>query len=529
MRVKSNSSGIKDTENSAIIGTYEGEALDANITNKNGLDITVDVMQTVLESEDYKDGIEHGWFIGFLGHPEDPGCQEFKDGCIVMTDMWIDDNNKVHAKFNLLGTPVGRIVKTYIDAGVTFGISIRGAGDIIDNSVDPETFVFRGFDLVAFPAYPESIPTFSEIAASTDVKDQKKYKSICNAVKRNLESITSTSTIEVLKSQFAKQSDVYKALDAREKSLKKVESKQTFNIDMSQQRFDSVMQLYLESVQACQELQMRLDKAERTASTIKASIRRKDDSSQREIQSIQADSRKKLESVKRITAAQIEGLESEVHELEDRVQELEEQNAKIQHDSDSRLESVKASMQRRISDMQKKITDTNTSLDSVRASYERLKATNSHLSKQVDSLNNSNLLYKQKIDASMDDIQSKESIISDLREKLRETVTASSASERRTSNLDEENAILRQEVETCRKMLREYQDAYASMYAASLGVNPDGISVNDAMSVSEIRKAISSATNSMNIGVAPGFSGCDNEDGDFLFYGDYNPDGMVTL
>lgn len=53
----------------SIIGTYEGEVLNPNITNKNGLDITMDVMATVLESEDYKQGIEYGWFIGFLGHP----------------------------------------------------------------------------------------------------------------------------------------------------------------------------------------------------------------------------------------------------------------------------------------------------------------------------------------------------------------------------------------------------------------------------------------------------------------------------
>ena len=57
MKVKSNK-GIEVTESSAIIGTYEGEVLDSNITNKNGLDITVDVMKAVLESEDYKDGIE---------------------------------------------------------------------------------------------------------------------------------------------------------------------------------------------------------------------------------------------------------------------------------------------------------------------------------------------------------------------------------------------------------------------------------------------------------------------------------------
>ena len=48
-------------------------------------------------------------------------------------------------QFDLIDTPVGRIVKTFQDAGVTFGISVRGAGDIINNSVDPDTFVFIVF------------------------------------------------------------------------------------------------------------------------------------------------------------------------------------------------------------------------------------------------------------------------------------------------------------------------------------------------------------------------------------------------
>ena len=60
------------SSSSPILGTYEGEALDTNITNNNGLDITSEVIEAVLESEDYAVGIENGWFIGFLGHPEDP-------------------------------------------------------------------------------------------------------------------------------------------------------------------------------------------------------------------------------------------------------------------------------------------------------------------------------------------------------------------------------------------------------------------------------------------------------------------------
>ena len=180
-----------------IIGTYEGLCADADITNLNGLDITREVWENVFASDEYKTAIERGHYIGFLGHP---ACQDFEHACIVMTEGHIDDDGKVYGSFNLIDTPVGRIVKSFQDAGVTFGISVRGAGDIIDNSVDPDTFVFRGFDLVAFPAYPDAIPEFTPIAASSDVDKQKKYKKVCAAVKANINDIDSISTLNAMQS-----------------------------------------------------------------------------------------------------------------------------------------------------------------------------------------------------------------------------------------------------------------------------------------------------------------------------------------
>ena len=118
-----------------VLGVFEGECADANITNNNGLDITVPVWQEVFDSDIFKQGIENGWYIGFLGHPEDPGCMDFRHGCIIMIEGYIDEDGKVYGKFNLIDTPVGRIVKSLIDAGVKFGISVRGAGDIENNSV----------------------------------------------------------------------------------------------------------------------------------------------------------------------------------------------------------------------------------------------------------------------------------------------------------------------------------------------------------------------------------------------------------
>ena len=106
--------------NMPVLGTYEGECADAEITNLNGLDITRQVWENVFSSEDYKKAIKLGWYIGFLGHPEDPNCMDFEHACIVMTDGYIDNQGKIHGKFNLIDTPVGRIVWAFQEAGVTF-------------------------------------------------------------------------------------------------------------------------------------------------------------------------------------------------------------------------------------------------------------------------------------------------------------------------------------------------------------------------------------------------------------------------
>lgn len=267
---------ITASVNTSILGTYEGEALDTNITNLNGLDITKEVMDTVKASEDYAVGIENGWFIGFLGHPEDPACQEFQNGCIVLTDMDVQDNGKVYAKFNLIDTPVGQVVKKFIDAGVKFGISIRGAGDIVGNEVDPETFMFRGFDLVAFPAYPESVPTFTAVAASTNLEDRKKYQAICAAVRANLDNITSSTAIEVLKSQFAPQSEEYKALEQRKNAI---ECADVMNIDA--QKIEAMTDMYLEAQSRVAILESENQKLRMEKNAIMASCKRKVNALQR--------------------------------------------------------------------------------------------------------------------------------------------------------------------------------------------------------------------------------------------------------
>lgn len=414
----------------SVIGTFEGECADSNITNENGLDITRPVWENIFSSESYQQAIELGWYIGFLGHPDDPGCMDFRNACIVMTEGHIDDNGKVYGKFNLIDTPVGRTVKTFIDAGVTFGISVRGAGDIVNNSVDPDTFVFRGFDLVSFPAFPESIPTFTAIAASSDVESQRKYKAICAAVKENLPNIDSCEAIDILQCQFAEQSDEYKALEDRKREIRGSNStdddvSECDDVDITKDKVESMTKLYLEQVEA----NNRLKNENQILSS--------------KLASNEIEARRKISSISRITADQIKSATDAKNAAEKRCKQL-----------------VAASI--------------------------RMKDT-------ISQERSNNLKYLQKISESKNDVESKDSLISSLQSRLNETVNVSADAKRRTSNLDEQLKRSRDEVKSCRKMLKEYQDAYAELYSQAVGADLQKVKVTSSTNVYSLRSAITSS------------------------------------
>ena len=264
-------------KDSVILGTFEGECADADITNLNGLDITRPVWENVFNSDDFKQGIELGWYIGFLGHPEDPNCMDFRNACIVMTDGRIDSDGKVYGKFNLIDTPVGRIVKSFIDGGVTFGISVRGAGDVDNNSVDPDTFVFRGFDLVSFPAYPNSIPEFTSIAASSDVKEQKKYKNICKTLNENIDGLNTKESIKIVKACFAPQSEEYKTLDEKLNEMDKIEEDviEEENVTLLKNELGALTHLYSQAVAEIQSLKDQLNALTKTNESLLCTTNRK--------------------------------------------------------------------------------------------------------------------------------------------------------------------------------------------------------------------------------------------------------------
>ena len=371
-KVKDIKSGT-DISKFPVLGTYDGECADATITNNNGLDITRPVWENVFNSDDFKKAIKLGWYIGYLGHPENPNCMDFKNACIVMTEGHIDESGKVYGKFNLIDTPVGRIVKAFQDAGVVFGISVRGAGDIVGNSVDSDTFIFRGFDLVTFPAYPDSIPEFTAIAASTDRDVQIKYKNVCKAVKENVSSITSCEAIDVIQSQFAAQSDEYKSLEDRKSEISDSDDNDT-DSNIYDQKLDAMTKLYLEEADKCKQLALELDNLKRSNCKTEIACTRK------------------LKAIRRICAAQIMDLTNANNELTKQNSITSATNKRLKFEIEA-AEKINLKYKRKVDATSREAEDKESIMCSMKAKFDetvnenkQLKATSSNLDAKIREL-----------------------------------------------------------------------------------------------------------------------------------------------
>lgn len=461
-------------DNKTILGTFTGKCCDAAVFNNNSMKLDRALFEKLMDSDEYKDGMEHRYYIGFLGHPEDPNCQDFKDACIVMTSMEIKPNDEVYGTFDLIDTPVGRVVKTFIDAGVQFGISIRGAGDVdAEGNVDPDTFVFRGFDLVAFPAYGDAVPEFQQIAASKNLDDQVKYKRVCAAIDKNIDKVDSINCIEEMQKQFRADSAESKKLEARKANIgvddECPECSEEEKEEIMAKKLRAMTDMYLDEVECNKELQATL------ASTKKQYKR-------------------EIESIKRITASQ---------------------NKLMQ----AKLDTVLASNQE-ATEKQRKLITANRQLSK---QLREAKDKNSEINSELSTLRKNNLNYKQKIESSSADIKARDEEIAELRSKLTKTVVASTNATNQASNRGEQIEDLKAKISSSKKeydreitslenrilateeLLCEYQQAYANIYANAIGTRVSGLQVTAATTVSDLENLIQGATNSANIGINPSF------------------------
>ena len=498
---------------SSVIGQFTGKCCDSNVFNNNDMHLSRELFENLIESDEYKMAMENHHYMGFLGHPENPDCQEFQNACIVMKDMRIADDGEIEGDFDLVDTPVGRIVKSFIDAGVKFGISIRGLGDVDGNGeVDPEGFIFRGFDLVAFPAYDDCIPEFKAIAASTDAKKKAAYKKVCASIDANLPDISSPITLGVIQEQLSEGTDEFDKVQERIDELTAEEPAEAdLELQVAEEKLEAMTDLYLDAAEKARGLEEALVECQAKNADILVEC---------------STLKNRYARLKKIAASQIETAKNSCEDLENRNSRLSERFKSAR----ASLENVKASLAEAKEDLDAEVV-ANTKL---RSKVDSLTEQNEKDMRSIEASNNLNLKYKQKIEANSETISQKDSAIEELKNELNETVVANRKLETKASNLDEKCNELLSRVEAAEEMVMSYQQAYANMYANALGVYLKELPVTATTSVTDLKNMIVAGTSTASIPAGPDTYDADEELEDFVEDEEFDDDalysaGMVTI
>lgn len=105
----------------------EGIFMQGDLKNRNGRIYPSDILEKEMNRYN-KDFIQTKRALGELGHPDSPQINGDRVSHLI-TEMKRDGSNFI-GKAKILGTPMGEIVKTFIDEGVKVGVSTRGLGSV---------------------------------------------------------------------------------------------------------------------------------------------------------------------------------------------------------------------------------------------------------------------------------------------------------------------------------------------------------------------------------------------------------------
>lgn len=131
-----------------------GVFMEANTKNQNGrvytLETIKDVMNKINEAAKAGTGI-----LGELDHPETLTVSA-KNVAIQLKEAELK-GNQLYCKALVLPTPAGKIVRDLVEAGVSVGVSSRGAGNVVEGVVRDYEFVT--IDVVINPSVKSAVPS----------------------------------------------------------------------------------------------------------------------------------------------------------------------------------------------------------------------------------------------------------------------------------------------------------------------------------------------------------------------------------
>lgn len=202
----------------AILGTLEGECADFIDSTRNGRKYSDTLWEKVFKNSIVNELIENGGIPGELDHPTDREETDSARIAILMKEKPVKRNGKLYGRFCILNTPLGKIAYTLAKAGFKLGISSRGSGetytDIDGNeSVDPDSYDFKAFDLVLLPAVKNArLNLISESLDTNRIKYKKELSEALNTANEEDRKIM-VETLQNLNIDYSEKEDNIEDID----------------------------------------------------------------------------------------------------------------------------------------------------------------------------------------------------------------------------------------------------------------------------------------------------------------------------
>lgn len=148
----------KNENKNGVLASYKATFMQFNKVNENNRIYPSEIGKNRILTEKVQQAMKENKLLGEINHPKDRFDVDYEKVAINTTSLYYDESSdSIKGTFDILDTPMGRILKTLVDYGTHISLSARAMGKSrnvkgVDEILE-DTYVFKTFDAVTDPGF----------------------------------------------------------------------------------------------------------------------------------------------------------------------------------------------------------------------------------------------------------------------------------------------------------------------------------------------------------------------------------------
>lgn len=141
-----------------VLASYQATFMEFNKVNENNRIYPPEIAKNKILTEKTKEALANNKLLGEINHPKERFDVDYEKVAINTTSLYYDEpTDTIKGTFDILDTPMGRILKTLVDYGTHISLSARAMGKTLNkkgvDEIQEESYIFKTFDAVTDPGF----------------------------------------------------------------------------------------------------------------------------------------------------------------------------------------------------------------------------------------------------------------------------------------------------------------------------------------------------------------------------------------